>query len=388
MTESLDVRTFKKIGDMNKAMAANSVIFKELDDHSPIKQIGNAKKESEEKRLQDEGVNFKFPDITLSGAVIRKDINPLDFAANLNTAIVLSDNVQKLVQADHALQDNLIRLKASLQTMQDEVGLGNDLIARTIYQRQNITMQCERVIAELLQYTKASRVGLKTLLDISDARQPNPRLTDFQNLKESLHRLREHYREKETKISDHIIPVSLKFAKKKDGAYIITDNQLNLDSTGRHGASTYFKNEKTSFSIDLSECQTFTNILSDTDILWIRDIGAQVHLESASQTPTAIDTLSLSIKPTGGVKLKGVANIGHHVGQKMLLTGCLNTNAEAKPTWSGSPSIIGFSPTRKWELNLHADSLLSSPLRGSESTGKLLDVTLYFHVMRYSPSGD
>ncbi|MEZ8686351.1 hypothetical protein AB6D53_01915 [Vibrio splendidus] len=387
MTDSIFDASTKAIKAFNAQCVVNPEILNDLETNpsDPLLKTAKQKIEAQEDDLQEvlDGIRFDTLDIDLTGAKIRSDINPLDFTANLNTAIVLADNTQKLIQTGYALDDNQLRIQTYLKTLGVDTHL-DELQTRTEKQKKQLERQCQRVVADLANFTKAARVGLHTLLEITDNQKPDPGLSDFENLMESLHRLREHYRNKESNITDHIIPVSLRFAKDTDGNYILPDGKLSINSNSRYKNATVLNLTHEGCTVDLTNCAAFRRFINSTSKLWVRDVGAQVNIKTAHEDTASMETLSLSLSPDGGVPLTGVANLPAHKAKTLHLTGCLNTKSEPRPTWAGHPSIIGFSPMRKWTVMFNPHSLLSSPLADSGASGQLLDVILYFHVLRYS----
>ncbi|WP_047515708.1 hypothetical protein [Vibrio harveyi] len=343
------------------------------EDFQCITRICNQQGTSTGQKIEDAPSSLSV-EIDLSGDNLPEWLNPLDFAGNLNSAIIALDSVETLSNAHRALRNSYIALLTSLDDQQLTM-YKTEIEKRYDEQTHEIDVQLKKKIVMLASYSKAAKLGFKYQLDIdalADVNDGNESTNDLAIIRDGLQNLRDQYRKIEARLRPTVIPVSLRFAAKKDPQpqYLLGSDILPIETENRNKIDTTAEAFGLhSFEVDLTELEQFKSLHSNW--LWIRQIGIEIHEIGLTQS-TIPNYITAIIEKAGAPDLYSGAS--EYRCDKIAFNDIYSTPKEPSVSWSRNTSVIGIDPRTTWKVGIKKNSM-----RVAET--KILDVILYFNVI-------
>lgn len=319
-------------------------------------------------------------EVELTGQKLANWIQPLHFEKNLNSAIDSLEAVEKLIKEIK----ELVLISISLNSIENDIEnkpnryrIHKELVKNLelVKSLKNLEFKLSKKIIDLIEYTKASKIGAKVLFGLDEEQfEYSGGLPGLSKIRESLRKLLLKYRTIRKSDQELVVPISLKKAKNKSKNWLI--DKWTDESNQRENKDGL---KQGTIEFDLS-------LYSDIETLKyqrIRKVGIQVVdynallLQKASDTekrnPQDYWNITLS-DMDNGVKL-GESALSRYVPLKPILFKCIqsgiqNNNIE----WSSSNSLLNFNANRKWKLEINEESHIGTKREN------IRDIIIHFHL--------
>lgn len=336
-------------------------------------------------KMGEEGrsIELNSYETTLSPKKIPDWIEPLHFERNLNEALDALEAAESLLREDQsrkliAIQQNYI--KGMLKTSETEAELQqHNILSEGINlekYRSSISLRFSKKVIDLLEYTKAAKVGANILYGIpaSDLEYQGQE-KGINRIRESLRMLLEMSRKLDKYSQEIVIPISLKAAKNNAGNYLV--EKWGIDPEKR---ATDIPLKYNLLEFDLNEYKQ----ISELKFQRIRGIGVQIIDKFSNTFYQPADGIVRNessrywnveiLDNDRGVPLGPSAFAEKHVIGPIKFANIAASINLTDISWSRYPSLINFNANRKWTIKIHDKSHVLT------SSEEILDIVIHFHI--------
>lgn len=303
-------------------------------------------------------------------------INPMLFHKNLNLAIDALMGFEKLEEKELGLTSYMLANNFYESSIENDDGnidkhkklLKNDNVEEIL---RVINYRKIKKIFDLLEYSKASKLGGKIIYGIENIYNSDLKLTH--RIREDLRNLLLESKRLELKRQEVIIPVSAKYTKDDDDNFIVKDLETVKyeDYIARKYLLSSISSEYLIFNL------TNHPILKRLDNSQLLRVGVEVIDDFACKRNLPISEKwgksywNFELEDHGnGFNLSETIDDKHNI-KKTIFTNVPGGKDE-KIVWSNNESLININCNREWKINL-----LGNCLTGHHN---IKDIILHFHI--------
>lgn len=356
-------------------------IFKILNE-SNLKEITTFLKDEESQKLFSNyysnlknTIEIDTYETNLTSKKIVPWINPLLFHKNLNTAIDCLESYENLLAKELSLISYLVTnnfYSSNLKNINGDIKTHNELLKIDNIEKIIKTLNYRKVkkVFDLIEYTKASKLGGNLLFGINNIY--NNDLIGIHRIREDLRSLLIESKVLGTKTQETIIPISAKFTKDVNNAFVV--KELEIIKYEKFTKRADLKSTINSKSIIFD--MTNHSILEKIGNSQLLRIGIEVIDDYACRTE---DELKDWGKSYWNFELEDGENgfkLSNKLGDNRQIENTLFNNVQGskqgKVIWSNNDSLTNINCNRKWKLNLLGNTLTD--------IHNIKDILLHFHI--------
>lgn len=350
-------------------------------------------------RTSDEGykIDLSCYETQISGNSLASWVKPLAFENNLNHAIdalatvdvLLSDYIKN--QLVH-VQDNFIRGFLSNQSNPSE---DEDFLEQhaTLFKTLNLDERKESIelrlahsIIDLIEYTKAAKLGAKLVFDIDpEAVEYDGSQQGITKIRESLRALTIAYRKLSKIQADIIVPVSLQRGKRTHEGF---EPRFNGLVSGVMGEQSWYPNNRPIEGSNLDTKKLSFRLMDYGPITRLgkhrlKRVGIQIRDKNFNSDDIKIPHYrSFKLSCETPYKL-GDTDSGELEFKTLEFNNVPSTIHANQITWSGYPEVENINVDREWSLEVCDDHLFKD-----DSYKDIEDIILFFRLGYWQDDAD